>query len=157
MDTALRAGRHLARKTGLPANRNRTQTIATGTGPYAPVDSRSRRAAQNGRSVKRAYTFLLGFYPRDYRAMFAREMRNAFSITVDQVRLQGRTKLFRFVAVELLGLAKGAVLEWIAKLTTDTSVRGRALPDLVMMRPPGVAREVHFAGPLLDDHPCSSD
>jgi hypothetical protein len=51
----------------------------------------------------------------------------------------------------MLGLAEGAVSESIAKLTTDKSIRGRALPDLMMMRPAGVTREVHFAGPLLDD------
>ena len=101
--------------------------------------------------MKRAYTFLLDLYPRDYRATFAREMRNAFAITVDEIRLLGRAMLLRFVAAELLGLARGVVLEWIAKLTTDKSVRGRVLPDLVMMRPPGVTREVHFAGPSLDE------
>jgi hypothetical protein len=89
--------------------------------------------------------------------MFAREMRNAFDITVEEIRASGRAVLLGFAAIELLSLIKGAVSEWIAKLTTDKSVRGRALPDLVMMRPPGVTREVHFAGPLLDDHPCSSD
>jgi len=99
----------------------------------------------------RAYSTLLRMYPRDYRAMFAREMRYSFAITVDEIRLRGRVTLLRFVAEELLGLAKGAGLEWIAKLTTDKSVRGRVLPDLVMMRPPGVTREVHFAAPLLDD------
>jgi hypothetical protein len=101
--------------------------------------------------MKRAYTLLLGLYPRDYRAMFAREMRIAFAITVDEIGLRGRAPLFRFVAAELLGLAKGALREWIAKLTTDKSVRGRALPDLVMMRPPGVTSEVHFSGPSLDE------
>jgi hypothetical protein len=89
--------------------------------------------------------------------MFAREMRNAFDITVEEIRAGGSAVLLRFAAAELLGLIKGAVFEWIAKLTTDKSVRGRALPDLVMMRPAGVTREVHFAGPLLNDHPCSSD
>lgn len=101
--------------------------------------------------MTKAYTILLRLYPRDYRAMFAREMRNAFTITVDEIRVRGRAALLRFVVAELVGLAKGAVVEWIAKLTTDKSVRGRVLPDLVMMRPPGVTREVHFAGPLSDD------
>jgi hypothetical protein len=99
----------------------------------------------------KAYTFLLGMYPRDYRATFAREMRNAFAITADEIRVRGRAARLRFVAMELLGLAKGAVLEWITKITTDKSIRGRVLPDLVMMRPPGVTREVHFSGPLLDE------
>ena len=46
-------------------------------------------------------------------------------------------------------MAKGAVLEWIAKLTTDKSVRGRVLPDLVMMRPPGVTQRGTFRGPIV--------
>jgi hypothetical protein len=90
--------------------------------------------------MKRAYTILLRLYPRDYRAMFGREMRHSFEMAANERR-----------AAELMGLLTGAVREWIAKLTTDKSVRGRVLPDLVMMRPPGVTREVHFAGPLLDD------
>jgi hypothetical protein len=101
--------------------------------------------------MKTAYTFLLRLYPRDYRAMFAREMRNAFEITAGEIRAGGRTAFLRFVVAEMLGLAEGAVSESIAKLTTDKSIRGRALPDLMMMRPAGVTREVHFAGPLLDD------
>ncbi len=107
--------------------------------------------------MKRAYRTLLGLYPRDYRAMFAREMRKTFEITANDRRADGRAAYFSFVAVELIGLAKGVALEWIAKLTTDTSVRGRALPDLMLMRPPGVSREAHFAGAFLDDHPCSLD
>jgi hypothetical protein len=92
----------------------------------------------------RIYVALLRLYPRDYRAMFAREMRNAFEMTVHEIGAD-------LAAAELIGLIHGAASEWIAKLTTDRTIRGRALPDLVMMRPPGVTREVHFAGPLLDD------
>jgi hypothetical protein len=92
----------------------------------------------------RIYAALLRLYPRDYRAMFAREMRYAFEITVHEIGAN-------LIAAELIGLIRGALSEWIAKLTTDRTIRGRALPDLVMMRPPGVAREVHFAGPLLED------
>jgi hypothetical protein len=99
----------------------------------------------------RIYVALLRLYPRDYRAMFAQEMRNAFEITADETRARGRFAILRFVAVELIGVIRGAASEWIAKLMTDRTIRGRALPDLVMMRPPGVTREVHFAGPLLDD------
>jgi len=87
--------------------------------------------------MKRIYRILLRLYPRDYRAMF---MRHSFEIAAKE----------RWTT-ELLGLLTGAVREWIAKLTTDKAIRGRALPDLMMMRPPGVTREVHFSGPLLDD------
>ncbi len=99
----------------------------------------------------RIYAVLLRLYPRDYRAMFAREMRHAFKTTAEETRRYGEFALLCWGAVEMSGLVKGAVSEWIAKLTTDRSIRGRTLPDLVMMRPPGVTREAHFAGPLLDD------
>jgi hypothetical protein len=39
----------------------------------------------------------------------------------------------------------GAGREWLAKLTTEESVRGRSLPDPRMMRPVGVTRELWFA------------
>ena len=96
----------------------------------------------------KAYALLLRLYPRDYRAMFAREMRRAFKITASERR---GAAFFRFGASELIGLIRGAAFEWIAKLTTERSIRARVLPDLVMMRPPGVPREIHFAGPILDD------
>lgn len=92
--------------------------------------------------MRRAYARLLRLYPRDYRAMFGREMQRAFEITAEQRRSK------EFIAKELLGLIRGAASEWIAKLTTDRTIRGRTLPDLVMMRPPGVSKEVHFAGPI---------
>jgi len=48
--------------------------------------------------------------------------------------------------------------EWIAKLTTSSSVRGRFLPDLRMMRPPGVPRGLWFAGACMNvDQRSSSD
>ena len=98
--------------------------------------------------MKRAYVIPLRLYPRDYRAMFAQEMFRAFEIAATDASTF-------FVLKELLGLFKGALSEWVAKLTTDKTIRGRVLPDLVMMRPPGVAREVHFAGAILDDDRCS--
>jgi len=54
--------------------------------------------------------------------------------------------------VELAGLLAGAAAEWIAKLTTDKSVRGRSLPDLRMMRPAGMPPKLWFARAE-----CSSD
>jgi hypothetical protein len=104
--------------------------------------------------MKRAYSTLLRLYPRDYRAMFAREMQNAFETTAEDRRANGRVV---FIAVELIGLVRGAVSEWIAKLTTDRSTRGRSLPDLLLMRPPGVSWEAHYAGTFEDDQPCSPD
>jgi len=85
----------------------------------------------------KAYGTLLRLYPSDYRARFAAEMLNAFERAAAERRGH---------VAELIGLMIGASREWIAKLTTDSSVRGRCLPDLRMMRPPGVPREVWFAG-----------
>jgi hypothetical protein len=86
--------------------------------------------------MRRIYRTLLRLYPVDYRAMFAAEMARAF----DQVAQERRG----LVVTELVGVIAGAVAEWIAKWTTDPTVRGRALPDIRMMRPPGITREVWF-------------
>jgi hypothetical protein len=50
----------------------------------------------------------------------------------------------------------GAGREWLAKLTTDRSVRGRYLPDLRMMRPVGVSRELWFGSPEREDNAGST-
>jgi hypothetical protein len=83
--------------------------------------------------MKRAYRILIRLYPYDYRALFGDEMTRTF----DQLAEDRH-------AGELAGLLIGAAREWIAKRTTDTMVRGRALPDLRMMRPVGVTKELWF-------------
>jgi len=83
--------------------------------------------------VKRAYRALLGLYPYDFRAAFGAEMLAAFA----SVRAERRR-------AELAGLLAGAAAEWIAKLTSDSSARARSLPDLRMMRPAGMPRELWF-------------
>lgn len=85
--------------------------------------------------MKRAYRVLLRLYPADYRAMFEAEMARAF----DRVAEKRRD-----FAKECVGLIAGAGAEWIAKWTTDASLRGRVMPDLRIMRPPGVPKEVWF-------------
>jgi len=82
--------------------------------------------------MKRAFVILLKFYPYDFRAAFAAEMLAAFEETGAGWR-------------EFPGLAAGAAREWIAKWTSDKYVRGRALPDVRMMRPAGISKEVWFA------------
>ena len=96
--------------------------------------------------MKRAYWTLLGLFPADYRALFAVEMLTAFEKAAEDGRAQGLAAVIRFLVVEFLSLMTGAGMEWIAKWTTDSSVRGRSLPDLRMMRPPGVPGELWFAG-----------
>lgn len=77
-------------------------------------------------------------------------MLHAFEQAAEERRRQSALAFIRFLAAEFSGLSFGAGAEWIDKLTTDRSVRGRHLPDLRMMRPPGVPREVWFAGPCPD-------
>ena len=96
--------------------------------------------------MRRAYLTLLRLYPRDYRSRFAAEMLHAFETASQVRRALGIAVWVSFVLAELIGLMFGAGAEWIAKLTTNASVRGRCLPDLRMMRPPGVPREMWFAG-----------
>jgi hypothetical protein len=100
--------------------------------------------------MKPAYDFLLRLYPRDYRAMFANEMSSAFEEASAESRRQGRGVYARFALAELTALTMGAGVEWVAKLTTDSSVRGRTLPDRLLMRPPGVSWDAHYAGGLLN-------
>jgi len=83
--------------------------------------------------MTRIYHLLLRLYPYDYRAMFAEEMTRAFDQSTEDRRLR-----------EFAGLLIGAAREWIAKRTTDPMVRGRVLPDVRMMRPAGVTRELWF-------------
>ena len=95
--------------------------------------------------MKRTYAILLRLYPYDYRSWFGAEMRSAFGETARDCVARGRWAWTRFALVELIGLIAGAGAEWSAKLTTSKSVRGRCLPDLRMMRPAGVSREMWFA------------
>ena len=89
--------------------------------------------------MKRLYSLAVRLHPRDYQARFAAEMSAAFHAAIE-------ARGARFMLAELGGLAVGIAQEWFAKLTTDRSTRGRQLPDLRMMRPPGVAREEWFRG-----------
>jgi hypothetical protein len=91
--------------------------------------------------MRRAYRALLGLYPYDFKAAFAAEMLAGF----DRVAAERQT-------AELASLLAGAAAEWIAKLASDGSARARALPDLRMMRPAGMPRELWFGRTG-----CSSD
>jgi len=79
--------------------------------------------------MRSIYCGLLRLYPYDFRAAFEGEMLRA---------------LGQSAVTEVAGLLRGAATEWWAKLTTDKNVRGRALPDLRMMRPAGVTQEEWF-------------
>ena len=99
----------------------------------------------------KAYNALLRLYPRDYRVAFSSEMSRAFENAANERRRRGWLAYPRFVVTELSCLAIGAAGEWIAKLTTSSFIRGRALPDRMKMRPAGVAWESHYAGGFLPD------
>ena len=73
---------------------------------------------------------LLRLYPWDYATAFSADMTTAFDEASQEQRRRGRGPFIRFVTSEFVGLMLGAGSEWLAKLTTEESVRGRYLPDL---------------------------
>lgn len=95
-------------------------------------------------TFKPAYGALLRLFPRDYRLFFEAEMLAAFGRASEEHRASGRIAYGRFVFAELAALAMSVLVEWIAKATTSSSIRARSLPDLRMMRPAGVPRELWF-------------
>jgi hypothetical protein len=95
--------------------------------------------------MKGFWELILRLYPTDYRTRFSEEMSQAFDNAVDESYAQRPFAFARLAVAELTGLVIGAGMEWFAKLTTDRSVRGRCLPDLRMMRPPGVRGKLWFA------------
>jgi len=80
-------------------------------------------------SAEQAYRTLLRLYPSDYRALFALEMQNAFERAAEERRSHGRLVFLQFLLDEFIGLLIGVGTKWIAKLTTDSSVKGRCLPE----------------------------
>jgi len=95
--------------------------------------------------MTRAYRALLRLFPQDYQTFFGAEMIATFDRASEERRALNRFGYIRFAAAELAGLAMSAPLEWIAKMTTSESVRGRAVPDLRRMRPAGMPRELWFS------------
>jgi hypothetical protein len=95
--------------------------------------------------TKSVYQALLSLYPWDYATAFSYDMKTAFDEACEEQGRRGRWHFVRFATSELASLVWGAGKEWLAKLTTEESVRGRSLPDLRMMRPVGITREVWFA------------
>jgi len=106
-------------------------------------------------NLERAYGTLLRLYPYDFKALFALDMLSSFEQESAERRRQSRLALQHFVVREFFGVLIGAGEEWIAKVTTDRWVRGRYLPDLRMMRPPGVRRELWFPRTCLKTTPAS--
>jgi len=95
--------------------------------------------------TKLVYRALLRLYPWDYATAFSEDMKMAFEEACGEQGRRGRLHFVRFVTSELSSLVWEVGKEWLAKLTTEESVRGRSLPDLRKMRPVGIAYGVWFA------------
>jgi len=95
--------------------------------------------------MRTAYRALLRLYPHDFRVWFAAEMTTAFEARSAECRARGQAVFLRFAIAELIGLVKGAAAERTARIAADPAVRARSVPDLRMMRPPGIPREAYFA------------
>jgi hypothetical protein len=127
---------------------------------------------------RRAYETLLRLYPSDYRVMFSAEMVTAFEEAAEECRRQGHAVFFRFALAEIAGVFRGAITErsgkyihavyrwanlirlssvsaeWIATLThaaghSNSSFRSRCMPDMRMMRPIGVPRELWYGASTI--------
>jgi hypothetical protein len=94
--------------------------------------------------LSRTYGALLRLYPVDYQLSFAAEMRLAFEEAAAEPRGRARSVLARFALAEFRALVASVLAEWIAKWTSDRSIRGRCLPDPRTMRPPGVSKPEHY-------------
>jgi hypothetical protein len=95
------------------------------------------------------YKVFLRLYPRDYSDFFGAEMLSTFIDSLEGHRREGSAALARFEFVELGGLIRGAMFEWIAKIAhsvyhSSSYIENTCLPDRHLMRPAGVARELYF-------------
>jgi hypothetical protein len=124
-------------------------------------------------NIRLAYKTLLRLYPPDHRAVFADEMLSVFEEVAEEQRQHTRVIFARFVAEELTHLLMGAAAEWNSKIAYDvyrsanlvrrgslladwiahlvyavynsnSSFRSRCVPDLRMLRPPGVSWESFY-------------
>ncbi len=89
-------------------------------------------------SAKWLYRALLRLYPEDYAATFASEMMAAFEKGWEE-HSRRFPSLLRFASMEFAGLIAGAATEWMAKLTTNRSVRDRNLSELRFAGPAAAA------------------
>jgi hypothetical protein len=96
------------------------------------------------------YRLLLRLYPRDFRVWFAAEMSAAFDARAVEYRARGAGAYLRFALTELMDIPKGAAAERVARFATDPARRARSVPDLRMMRPPGITRNSYFARVCVD-------
>ena len=98
------------------------------------------------RLIQQLYELLLRLYPADQRSLFAAEMSAVFMTAAEERRQRGSLALARLVCAELLGLVRGAMAEWMARLM-EAAASGRMTGyiDLTRMRPPEVSRQAYTA------------
>ena len=99
--------------------------------------------------MTRAYKALLQVYPPEYREMFAHEMLDAFEAVFHERSRRGPSSLLLFLFLELVSILKGASTEWIARFNysiyhSSSYLSRSCLPNRLLMRPAGVAREAYF-------------
>src|SRR5262245_53147718 len=99
------------------------------------------------------YASIIRLYPKDFQYRFAGEMQTAFAARLNERPKHAFAICYAFK--EVAGAVAGAAREWIAKMTTDRSIRSRHLPDLRMMRLPWVPRPHMVCSTRTI--PCSSD
>src|SRR5262245_28851342 len=97
----------------------------------------------------RAYKALLQIYPPEYREMFALEMLDVFENVFQERSRLGASSLLLFLFKELVSIIKGASTEWVDSFTysiyhSSSYLNRSCLPNRLLMRPAGVARDVYF-------------
>ena len=94
--------------------------------------------------MRRAYKILIRLYLVDIRVLYGQEMVSTFEAGLNERRRHGRVASVRFLFGELIWLLCDAAEEWVVKLSSHPSFRGRCLPDLRLVRPPGVGKKEWF-------------
>ncbi|HKA18629.1 MAG TPA: hypothetical protein VKN18_09945 [Blastocatellia bacterium] len=97
----------------------------------------------------RAYKALLQIYPPEYCEMFAHEMLDTVEGVLLERSRRGALSLLLFLFLELVNILKGALTEWIDRFTysiyhSSSYLSRSCLPNRLLMRPAGVAREAYF-------------
>ncbi len=82
-------------------------------------------------NMKRIYNALLRLYPTAHRSLFSAEMSRVFEEAADDRRRRGRTAFFRFVLAELIGVLKGAAVQWTVTLTHPPQATSLAPADKI--------------------------
>lgn len=69
--------------------------------------------------MKKIYCRFLRFYPADYQATFAYEMRRVFEEAAKERRAAGWSAYLGFAVSELAGLCSAICAEWVARFTVS--------------------------------------